>query len=275
MVTFVFVFSCRRHNGAVNFGRSGSEQNSRALSGSSTCGKNIIQKHDPLSLQRFRIDATVSTQHIGTALRMTGNTGLGTVMPGLIQQRSRLNAQFLSHSLGQKLYLIIAPAKPSEPADRNPCQDIKAVGIFRQQLHRQNSAIALGITAGIVELIAEQTSSYVLFIVPDCGPTVKKLKFKVSFRALRRVNSAVMAQIRLILFQNFAAEDALGRKQLLQNPVNHVDSTFPCKRSFKPEYRRLRLAFSVITATVSSLPTMISSSLARVMAVYRILRLRR
>ena len=51
--------------------------------------------------------------------------------------------------------------------------------------------------------------------------------------------------------------------------------TLPCSRSFKPEYRRFFLAFSTMTPTVSSRPARISSSLARVMAVYRMLRLRR
>jgi hypothetical protein len=57
--------------------------------------------------------------------------------------------------------------------------------------------------------------SYVSFIIPDCGPTVNKLKFKLSFRMLLRVRPAVPAQIHFVLLKDPAAEDALpGKDQL-------------------------------------------------------------
>ena len=65
------------------------------------------------------------------------------------------------------------------------------------------------------------------------------------------------------------------KKELFQNPAEHAYSTFPCSRSFRPVYRRPDFAFSVMVYTVCSKPAMIISSRARVMAVYRMLRLSR
>ena len=164
----------------------------------------------------FFIHTPVYTQHIGPAFRMSGKTGLRWIMSYFFQQSAGRNGQFRRNSLCQKFHLVITPAEFPQRTHRHPCDHIEALGIFPQDPHRQDSAVAGGIMPGTMELVAEQTPSYIPFIVPDSSETVKKLRIKLSLRIFRPAGSAPVAQVRFFCFQQISAQNTLGRKHTVE-----------------------------------------------------------
>ena len=71
---------CRRNTAAMNLFRPGGKQHAGALSGCCAGGNLIIQNQNPLAMQLLGTNRLIRTQHIGTALCLSRNAGLGTVM---------------------------------------------------------------------------------------------------------------------------------------------------------------------------------------------------
>ena len=146
----------------------------------------------------------------------------------------RGHPQLPPHGLRQQLHLIVAPAQLPQTADGNPRQHVEAVGVLILDTHGQQPTVGNCVISRAAELITQKTPSYVPFIVPDRGETVKKLTPSFSIKIFGSLLPAGAAQVKLLFPQDFAAQNALGRKQHAQQPMNQSHSVFPCKRSFNP-----------------------------------------
>ena len=154
----------------------------------------------------------VHTQHIGSAVCLSGNTGLGTIMTDLLQNPHRLLLQFTAKRFRQQLHLIKATLHLPQTADGYPSEDIKSLRIFLPQFFRKQSAVNLSIASSVTEFIAQHALPGAAFVMPQRHPTVNEWQLLTGYGTFRCIDATIAAQIPFSPLQNPFAQNAFGWK---------------------------------------------------------------
>ena len=98
-------------------------------------------------------------------------------------------------------------------------QNIEAIGVFPEQLHGKELAVDLGIHTPSAKLVPQKTLADITFIIPQSEPAFNKRNGSFWFWKVRNFGAALPAQVRFLFFEDFSAQNTLGREQQVPQMV--------------------------------------------------------